>query len=152
MNKIMPAIFFLTIMLSGCSNVSSEEKILNEAYPRSETINTEDYSLMGDYKDFIRYPEENKFKPVTVFLGEVIQTMEDRTENYNFYLLDLSIGIQGEIPNRLVALGIHKDYMHERILEGDYIQIYGKTMGTWVYETVEGLENEVPLVFVEYYQ
>ena len=91
-----------------------------------------------DYKSLARNPNMYKGKDYT-FTGEVIQVMEDK----NNLLLRVNV-----TAKRYEYL--NETYYEGRILEDDIITLYGKSMGTYTYESVLGSPITVPYIDAMY--
>ncbi len=120
-----------------------------------ESIKTESYELTKEeklayykkscnkyaYNTLARDPNTYKGERVT-FSGYVVQVIEDDNE----YQLRVRIGSWDNI----LFVFYEKDSTDPRILEDDYITLYGTFYGTITYETVMGASVTIPAMLAKY--
>ena len=105
-----------------------------------------------DYKSLARNPNMYKGKDYT-FTGEVIQVMEDK----NNLLLRVNVTAkryeylnETYYEDTILVKYKYSSSSESRILEDDIITLYGKSMGTYTYESVLGSPITVPYIDAMY--
>ena len=76
--------------------------------------------------------------------GKVIQVLEDGDE------YTLRVNMNGTYGNTILVSYTKQSSKENRILEDDYVDMYGHWMGTYTYESVMGSSITVPLFFCTY--
>ncbi len=98
----------------------------------------------GDYKELSRTPNKYIGDAITIS-GKVIQV----------HVSDDSIIMRIDINNisgNTILVVIAIDSSADRILEGDFITVWGEFMGETTYESTLGKKVTVPYMYVAYYQ
>ncbi len=93
------------------------------------------------YQDIARSPEEHIGKKVT-FTGKVVQLMEGDKEN------ELRVAVDDDY-DQMIYVGYERSIVSQRVLEGDFITLYGTSIGTISYDSTMGGKITIPAVFVE---
>ena len=88
------------------------------------------------YKEIFRNPDDYLYKKIKI-TGEVIQVMEDD----NYVSIRLAVGGGSNVLYVVIPSSILNN---ERILEDDYITVYGTSTGVITYTTVMGNELTIP--------
>lgn len=92
------------------------------------------------YSQLARNPDDCKYKKVK-FEGKVIQVMEGDGET------QIRLAVNGSYDN--ILYGIYKsDIVDSRVLEDDYITIYGNSAGLITYTSTMGGEITIPSVVI----
>ena len=144
---IVVVIFFIAMLSGDSSNSGPSSSITKEDrstyIAKCKTI---------DYTSLARNPNQYKGQDF-VFTGEVIQVMENNNE------LTLRVNVtpkKYEYSNEtyyedtiLVAYEYSSSY-ESKILEDDIITIYGKSAGTYTYESVMGSPVTLPAISAMY--
>lgn len=118
--------------------------IETEEKPEDAPFNPSDYTSAPDYEELARYPDSYK-NGLYKFYGKVLQVSEGifntaiRLELHD----DINQVIYCEVPNDLTE--------SRRILEDDYVTMYGVYKGTTTYKTVLGARMTVPKITVTQY-
>ena len=94
------------------------------------------------YNTIARNPDAYKGEMGYVY-GKVIQVMEDGNE------YTLRVAINGSY-SQVILVAYTKPAKADRILEDDYVKMYGIWSGTYTYEAVSGASITVPLFLCEY--
>lgn len=93
------------------------------------------------YDQLSRTPDDYIGEKVK-FYGHVIQVMEGTDET------QLRLATNGNYDDVLLV-AYSSDIVSSRVLEDDYITVYGISMGLYTYTSTMGGEITIPLVFVE---
>ncbi len=94
-----------------------------------------------EYSELARNPNNYEGKSLS-YEGKVIQVLEDRSIS-GLNSLSILMVVGGNYDNLVrVTYIIGND--ESRILEDDYIHVYGTSNGLYSYETVRGNENTIP--------
>lgn len=118
--------------------------IKTEEKPEDVPFNPADYTSAPDYEELARYPDSYK-NGLYKFYGKVLQVSEGifntaiRLELHG----DINQVVYCEVPNNLTE--------NRRILEDDYVTMYGVYKGTTTYKTVLGARMTVPKITVTQY-
>ena len=99
------------------------------------------------YNDLARTPKDYTGKQVK-FSGYVVQVCSEASSA--LYYSTYRVATSGRYDNVVYALIDNYD-TGVRILEDDYITIYGEFDGLYTYETVRGDSVTIPKIVVEYY-
>ena len=99
------------------------------------------------YRDVMRNPEQYEDKQIS-FSGTVIQVLEDGSE----ITLRISQGNQGDFSSDTWLAKYFRKQGESRILEDDYIEVYGKCLGLTTYESVSHTEITVPTIRIRHYK
>ncbi|SDK75409.1 hypothetical protein SAMN05216187_1173 [Jeotgalicoccus aerolatus] len=120
-------------------DVDEPEEVTEDLAEETPEIDPEDlsnYRTDYDIKDVERNPAEYKDELLS-FEGKIIQVMED--EVFTSY----RIAINGDY-DRIVYLQTFSETLEERLLEDDYVTVYGIFDDLLTYETVLGANQTVP--------
>lgn len=107
-----------------------------------EPTDLSQYASDVTYENLARTPDDYEGKAVT-FRGEVVQVMEGEEENH------IRLAVNGDY-DQMLYIGYEPQILEERILEGDYITIYGLSIGIYSYESTMGALISIPGVWVDY--
>ena len=116
----------------------AKEKAEQEERERKEK---QGYNTGITYNQLARTPEEYKEEKVK-FSGKVLQV----SEGFGYNVIRL--GVNGSYDNVLYLI-VFNGTTEERILEDDYITIYGVSKGIETYTTVMGASMSIPKVNVD---
>lgn len=104
------------------------------------TIKRENYGYVS-YADLARKPNEYKGKSLT-YEGKIVQTIEDYSISGIVYY-NIRLAIDGDYDSI-----VHITYMtgddDPRLLEDDYVQVYGTADGLYTYESTSGKSVTLP--------
>lgn len=115
-----------------------QERKVKEEQERKEK---QGYNTGITYNQLARTPEEYKEEKVK-FSGKVLQV----SEGFGYNVIRL--GVNGSYDNVLYLI-VFNGTTEERILEDDYITIYGVSKGIETYTTVMGASMSIPKVNVD---
>ena len=120
-----------------------EEELAKEKAEQEERERKEKqgYNTGITYNQLARTPEEYKEEKVK-FSGKVLQV----SEGFGYDVIRL--GVNGSYDNVLYLI-VFNGTTEERILEDDYITIYGVSKGIETYTTVMGASMSIPKVNVD---
>lgn len=94
-----------------------------------------------DYKELARNPDSYKGKSLT-YSGKVIQVIEGDTETQH------RIAINGDYDS-VVYVAYPKNMVTSRILEDDYVTVYGTSLGLYTYQSTMGGKITVPAMYLD---
>lgn len=120
-------------------DVENTEEVTEKVDEETPEVDPEDlsnYRTDYDIKDVERNPAEYKDELLS-FEGKIIQVMED--DVFTSY----RIAINGDY-DRIVYLQTFSETLEERLLEDDYVTVYGIFDDLLTYETVLGANQTVP--------
>lgn len=103
-----------------------------------------DYETGLTFEDLARSPEENSFMAVTLE-GTIVQVMQG--DDYTQYRLAVY-----DDYDQMVLIEIDNTQLSTRILENDYIKIYGTFMGEYSYDSTLGGVITVPAIVVDKFE
>lgn len=107
-----------------------------------EKIVKENYGYVN-FTELARNPNSYKGKSLT-YEGKVVQTMEDNSlDGLVYYSIRLAVG--GNY-NSIVYVTYFTGSDEPRILEDDYVQIYGTAEGLYTYESTSGKSVTIPKI------
>ena len=118
-----------------------ERQAAEQAAREAEEKAKQGYDTGITYDQLARTPDDYEGEKVK-FYGKVIQVLEGDKE------IDLRIAIDGDY-DMVVLVYYPKTLLSSRVLEDDYITIYGTSMGIYTYESTMGGHITVPLIKVE---
>lgn len=119
----------------------AEEKRLEEERIAKENAEKNKYETGITYEQLARTPDDYMAK-LCKFKGEVIQVIEgDNSTQIRFAV--------GGNYDKVILAEFTKDTVSSRILEDDYITIYGMSMGLITYESTMGGNITIPSILVE---
>lgn len=124
-------------------SIESEESSLEIETPVVE-FDPADYQTGLTFEDLARSPEEHKFKAVTLE-GTVAQVMQG--DGYTQYRLAIN-----DDYDQMVYIEIDNAQLETRILEDDYIRVYGTYFGELTYESTLGGNITIPGIIVDKFE
>ena len=101
-----------------------------------------EYATDITYDNLARTPDDYEGKAVKLY-GKVIQLIEGGEET------QIRLAVDGDY-DKIILIGYDPAIVSERVLEDDYITIYGISMGIYTYESTIGGMISVPAVYVEH--
>lgn len=106
----------------------------------------ENYTDELTYDDLARYPEEHTLKDVK-YTGRVLQVMSSSAGE-----TQVRLAINDDV-NQTIFVGIPEATIKKlgRILEDDWLSVYGPYIGTMEYKTVMGDVRTIPAVLAEHF-
>lgn len=116
----------------------AKEKAEQEEKERKEK---QGYNTGITYSQLARTPDEYEGEKVK-FNGKVLQVMESS------YITIIRLGVNGSYDN-VLYLTVIGDKTEQRILEDDYITIYGTSQGIHTYTSTMGASISIPKVSVD---
>lgn len=116
--------------------IEEAEKALQEAEAKLKDPNS--YRTDLTYENLARTPEEFYFEMVAI-KGTVVQVMEG--DGFTQYRVAWN-----DNYDQIVLVELSDESMETRLLENDWVNIYGYYMGMYSYETVLGAEMSVPAI------
>lgn len=115
---------------------------LNDAMRNlKEVLNPANYATVP-YTDIARTPDAYVGQKVA-FSGKVLQVVETADET------DLRIATDGGWDNVIMA-GFDPSIIDFRVLEDDYVTVYGTCLGLYTYTATLGQQISVPAVYCDY--
>lgn len=119
-----------------------EERLAQEqAAAEAEEKEKLGYDTGITYDQLARTPDTYMGEKVK-FYGQVIQVIEDGSET------DLRIAINGDY-NCVILVYYNSSILASRVLEDDYITIYGISQGLYTYQSTLGGDITVPLIQID---
>ncbi len=118
--------------------------VTEEVADSGEELSEEEYKSLCQklgYEDILRNPDNNKDK-YCVVEGTVDQIIEGWLDSFTIFVTDYD-------GNKWGCVYSYKEG-ESRLLEGDYVTVYGKCKGTENAETLIGQQVTLPRVDVEY--
>ena len=98
----------------------------------------EDYQWIP-YNDMARNPDSYKGQ-LLAYSGKVVQLLEDSSE------VNIRLAVDDDYDQMLYVY-YDPSIIDYRVLEGDYITVYGECQGLYTYETIFGGSVTIPLLF-----
>ncbi|MBO1097291.1 hypothetical protein FQS90_12250 [Enterococcus casseliflavus] len=155
MKKIMVFSLISTSFLLGGCGQNTEVDGLNEVNASAEEVvessereefDINSYYTNTDFLDFYRNPDELKGTK-TSFVAKVFQVIDD--DDLVQYMATVT-----PAPNdrRTIKLGKYKDELETRIIDGDEIRVWVRSLGEISYTTNNGGTNTVPGFYIDAYQ
>lgn len=114
----------------------AREKAEEEERKAKEKAEKEKYNTGITYKQLARNPEDYKYE-YCKFKGKVLQVMEGT------FLNQMRIAVNGNYDNVLYVTYNPRN-LDSRILEDDYVTVYGKSTGIYSYKSVLGATISIP--------
>lgn len=105
--------------------------------PTPEPFNPDSYQWGIEYKSIARTPDTYKGQKLA-YRGKVIQVLEGDPVN-------LRVAVGGDY-NMILFVTFKKDILSSRVLEDDFITVYGTYMGVYTYESTSGAEITIPWI------
>lgn len=96
----------------------------------------------ASYEDILRYPEDHKGENIQIY-GKVLQKMESGS------FVVLRVGTTGRYYDSVFYVTYFVDDTMPRVIEDDYVTIYGSCSGTKTYETIMGGSITIPSMYAE---
>ena len=93
------------------------------------------------YKELARNPDPYKGKSLT-YSGKVIQVIEGDTETQH------RIAVNGDYDN-VIYVAYPKNIVTSRILDDDYVTVYGTSLGLYSYQSTMGGKITVPALYLD---
>lgn len=119
-----------------------KEEKERKAREEQEAKEKQGYDTGITYNQLARTPDDYKGKKCK-FKGKVVQIMEDSG------LVMMRLAVNGDYNNILI-LTATEDILNEgRILEDDYITVYGTSTGIFTYTSTMGASISMPSVYVD---
>ncbi len=94
-----------------------------------------------DYKELARNPDSYIGKSIS-YSGKVIQVMEGDTEVHH------RIAVNGSYDS-VIYVAYPKDMVASRILEDDYVTVYGISMGLYSYQSTGSGQITIPSIYLD---
>lgn len=107
----------------------------------AEVLNPANYASVA-YSDVARTPDAYAGQKL-VFSGRVLQVVESSGET------DLRIATDGEWDDVVMA-GFDPSIIDYRILEDDYVTVYGTCVGIYTYTATMGQQISIPGIYCDY--
>ncbi len=121
--------------------IEEERKVAEQAAREAEEKEKKGYDTGITYSQLARTPDDYKGEKVK-FYGQVAQVLEgDGT-------VDIRLAINGNY-DQIVYLYYESSIVKSRVLEDDYITIYGVSQGLYTYQSTMGGQITIPLIFVD---
>ena len=108
--------------------------------PVAKEFIRENYGYV-DYKELARNPDPYKGKRLT-YSGKVIQVIEGDTETQH------RIAVNGDYDN-VIYVAYPKNIVTSRILDDDYVTVYGTSLGLYSYQSTMGGKITVPALYLD---
>ena len=108
--------------------------------PKEKEFIRENYGYVN-YKELARNPDDYKGKSVT-YSGKVIQVIEGDSET------QLRIAVDGDY-DKVIYVSYPKDMVQSRILDDDYVTIFGTSLGVITYKSTMGASITIPGVYLD---
>lgn len=118
------------------------EKEEAEAQKELENEKKKGYNTGITYEQLARNPEKYEGKKIK-FRGKVVQLIEGDGDE-----IQIRLAVNDDYDTILYC-GYNKDIVSSRILEDDYITIYGVSTGTITYDSTMGGQITIPSAWVE---
>ena len=119
----------------------AKEEAEAKAKAEQEAKEKQGYETGITYDQLARTPDEYMCE-LCKFRGEVVQVLEDGDT------VNMRLAVNGNYDNMLL-LNVSQDKLSEgRILEGDYITIYGMSMGIQTYTSTMNKQVSIPWILV----
>lgn len=125
---------------SGGGSSSGSSSSASTSAPAPEEVNESDYQWVP-YATVARNPDGYKGQNLA-FNGEVLQVQESSDET------DIRLAVNGDY-NDVVMVGFNPSIVQGRVLENDYITVYGQCAGLYSYEAVLGNQVSVPALWAD---
>ena len=93
------------------------------------------------FDNLARNPDDYVFEAVA-FNGEVVQVIDGAKE------IQCRLAIDGDY-DKMVLISYKPDIIDSRVLEGDYVTIYGTSLGIATYESTIGGQISIPQIVVQ---
>ena len=117
-----------------------QERIAKEK-AEAEAKEKQGYETGITYDQLARTPDDYKGEKCK-FRGKVVQVQESDS------LVVMRIAVNGNYDNILYVMTTNKALNGERVLENDYITVYGTSAGIYTYTSVMGASISIPSMLV----
>lgn len=141
-------------LLGGCSSNEVKDDLTEVTADAEEVVESSEreefdinsYYTNTNFLDFYRNPDELKGTK-THFVAKVFQVIDD--DDLVQYMATVT-----PAPNdrRTIKLGKYKDELETRIIDGDEIRVWVRSLGEISYTTNNGGTNTVPAFYIDAYQ
>lgn len=118
-----------------------EAEKLAEEQKKKEEEEKKGYDTGITYSQLARTPDDYLAKKVK-FSGKVVQVMEDGDS------IGIRLAVDGDYDNIILGT-FDSSIISERILEDDYITVYGLSAGIYTYESTMGASISVPSMTID---
>ena len=108
--------------------------------PKTKEFIKENYGYVA-YNDLARNPDQYKGKSLT-YSGKVIQVIEDDP------LVAHRIAVNNDYDS-VIYVSYPKNMVSSRILEDDYVTIYGTSLGLLSYQSTMGGKITIPEIYLD---
>ena len=119
----------------------AKEEAEAKAKAEQEAKEKQGYETGITYNQLARTPDDYKGEKCK-FRGKVVQVMEEES------IVVMRLAVNGNYDNILYVMTTSKALNNERILEDDYITVYGTSAGIYTYTTVLGASVSIPNMVV----
>lgn len=120
----------------------AREEAEKEKQKQLEEEKKKGYNTGITYSQLARNPEKYEGKKIK-FSGKVVQLIEGDGDE-----IQIRLAVDGDYDTILYC-GYNKDIVSSRVLEDDYITIYGSSIGTITYESTMGGQITIPAAWVD---
>lgn len=127
------------VVASGQSESQEEEAPPEVVEP--VVFDPTEYQNGISFDNLARNPDDYVFDAVA-FAGEVVQVIEGSGE------VQCRLAIDGDY-DKMVLIAYKPEIIDSRVLEGDYITIYGTSLGIATYESTIGGQISIPQIVVK---
>ena len=111
-----------------------------EPVPKEKEFIKENYGYV-EYSELARNPDSYKGKSLT-YKGKVIQVIEGDTETQH------RIAVNGNY-DKVIFVGYPKNMVASRVLEDDYVTVYGTSLGLYSYQSTMGGKITIPALYLD---
>ncbi|MBQ3471977.1 MAG: zinc-ribbon domain-containing protein [Clostridia bacterium] len=108
--------------------------------PKEKEFIKENYGYV-DYSELARNPDAYTGKSLT-YKGKVIQVIEGDTETQH------RIAVNGNY-DKVIFVGYPKNMVASRVLEDDYVTVYGTSLGLYSYQSTMGGKITIPALYLD---
>ena len=119
----------------------AKEEAEAKAKAEQEAKEKQGYDTGITYDQLARTPNDYKGKKCK-FRGKVVQVQEGNN------LVAMRIAVNGNYDNILYVIATNKTLNGERVLENDYVTVYGTSAGIYTYTSVMGASISIPSMLV----
>ena len=119
----------------------AKEEAEAKAKAEQEAKEKQGYETGITYNQLARTPDDYKGEKCK-FRGKVVQVMEEES------IVVMRLAVNGNYDNILYVMTTSKALNGERVLENDYITVYGTSAGIYTYTTVMGASISIPSMLV----
>lgn len=119
----------------------AKEEAEAKAKAEQEAKEKQGYETGITYNQLARTPDDYKGEKCK-FRGKVVQVMEEES------IVVMRLAVNGNYDNILYVMTTSKALNNERILEDDYITVYGTSAGIYTYTSTWGKSVSIPSMVV----